>query len=67
MSTKQMDKLAFILVVVGALNWGMVGSFNIDLLQLVLGSSPALLQLAYIVVGLAGLYLLYQMTSKSKK
>ena len=64
MKTKDVDGLAHVLVVVGALNWGLVGAFNLDLVQTILGTSPALVQLVYILVGLSGLYTLYKMTSK---
>ncbi len=64
---KDVDFVAGILTTVGALNWGLVGAFKLDLVQTVLGTSPALVQLAYIVVGLSGLYMLYKMLAKGKK
>ena len=67
MRMKEVDWLAYVLVTVGALNWGLVGAFRLDLVQTVLGTSPALVQLVYILVGLAGLYSLYKMTTKGKK
>jgi hypothetical protein len=67
MKLKDVDMVAQTLVTVGALNWGLVGAFKLDLVQTILGTSPALVQLVYIVVGLSGLYMLYRMTTKSKK
>lgn len=67
MRMKEVDWLAYVLVTVGALNWGLVGAFKLDLVQTVLGTSPALVQLVYILVGLSGLYSLYKMTTKGKK
>lgn len=67
MKSKELDMVAYTLVTVGALNWGMVGAFKLDLVQTILGTSPALVQLVYIVVGLSGLYSLYKMTTKGKK
>ena len=67
MKGKDLDNLVHVLVVLGALNWGFIGAFKLDLVQTVLGTSPALVQLVYIVVGLSGLYSLYRMTTKSKK
>lgn len=67
MKSKELDMVAYTLVTVGALNWGMVGAFRLDLVQTILGTSPALVQLVYIVVGLSGLYSLYKMTTKGKK
>lgn len=67
MKMKELDWVAHTLVTVGALNWGLVGAFKLDLVITILGTSPALVQLVYVVVGLAGLYELYKMTTKSKK
>lgn len=67
MKTKEVDTVAYVLVTVGALNWGLVGAFKLDLVQTILGTSPALVQLTYILVGLSGLYSLYKMTTKGKK
>lgn len=47
--------LTFVLVVVGALNWGLVGAFNFDLVQFILGSMPALANTVYILVGVSAL------------
>ncbi len=68
MKMKELDWVAYILIVVGALNWGLIGAFRLDLVQMILGSSPTLVQLVYVLVGLAGLYTLYKMTMmKGKK
>lgn len=64
---KELDWVVNILVTVGALNWGLVGAFNLDLVKMLLGTSPALVQLTYVIVGLSGLYQLYKMTTKAKK
>ncbi|MBI5357084.1 DUF378 domain-containing protein [Candidatus Collierbacteria bacterium] len=42
------------LVLIGAVNWGLVGLFNFNLVSAVLGSWPALTKWAYILVGVAG-------------
>ncbi|MBI5619589.1 DUF378 domain-containing protein [Candidatus Gottesmanbacteria bacterium] len=67
MKMKEVDWLAYVLVTVGAINWGLVGAFRLDLVQTILGTSPALVQLVYILIGLSGLYWLYKMTTKGKK
>ena len=48
--------LAFILIVVGALNWGLVGAFEFNLVNWLLGSWHWLEDLVYILVGLAAIY-----------
>lgn len=67
MKSKELDMVANLLVTLGALNWGMVGAFKLDLVQTLLGTSPALVQLVYILVGLSGLYNVYKMMSKGGK
>lgn len=67
MKSKELTSVAYALVTLGALNWGLVGAFRLDLVQTILGTSPALVQLVYILVGLSGLFSLYSMTTKGKK
>jgi uncharacterized membrane protein YuzA (DUF378 family) len=61
MNTKTMHMIAFILVMIGGLNWllvgigGFVGS-DWNLVHLILGSIPALEWLVYIIVGLSAVY-----------
>lgn len=52
-----MDTLALILVIVGALNWGLIGLFGFDLVATLFGGQEALLsRIVYALVGLSGLY-----------
>lgn len=52
-----MDKLALLLVIIGALNWGLIGLFNFDLVASLFGGQEALLsRIVYSLVGAAGLY-----------
>lgn len=53
------DKLSFILVIIGSLNWGSIGILNKNFLYYLLGGSSILLRIVYIVVFLAALDLLY--------
>jgi uncharacterized membrane protein YuzA (DUF378 family) len=54
---KSLDVLAAILLVVGGLNWGLVGLFQFDLVAAIGGGmSGALARIIYIVVGLAAFY-----------
>ena len=50
--------VAWVLLIVGGLNWGLVGLLNLDLVMLLLGSWPVLAQLVYILVGLSAVWLL---------
>ncbi len=53
------DWIATILVIAGALNWGVVGLFGIDFLAQLFATVPTLLQIIYILVGLSGLYMMF--------
>jgi hypothetical protein len=46
-------------VVIGALNWGLVGLFNFNLVSAIFGPLSLLSRIIYVLVALAGLYLLY--------
>jgi uncharacterized membrane protein YuzA (DUF378 family) len=50
---KALHMVAFILLVIGGLNWGLVGIFDYNLVNSVLGSWPWLENLIYILVGLS--------------
>lgn len=57
---KVLHKIAFILVVIGALNWGLVGiNPGWNLVSLLLGSWPMVVSVVYILVGLSALVLLF--------
>ena len=52
-----LDRIALVLVIIGALNWLLVGLLKYDLVAALFGGSDALIsRIIYIVVGLAGLW-----------
>lgn len=60
---KPLDWVALVLVLAGALNWGLVGLFKLNLVQTLLTSAgvPWLERIVYIVVGVAGGYSVYSL------
>lgn len=50
------DWTALVLMIIGAVNWGLVGAFGIDLVAAIFGEMSALARLVYVLVGLAGLW-----------
>lgn len=48
-------KLVGLLVIIGALNWGLVGAFQFNLVTTLVGSIPKAERIVYILVGIAGL------------
>ena len=54
-----LDRIALVLVIIGAINWGLVGLFQFDLVAALFGGQSATLsRIVYVIVGLAGLYCL---------
>ncbi len=54
---KALHMVTFTLVVIGALNWGLVGLFGFNLVSAILGSVSGLERLVYILVGLSAVYI----------
>ena len=54
-----LDWFALILLIIGGLNWGLVGIFGFDLVATIFGDGAFLTKLVYILVGLSALYLLF--------
>lgn len=51
------NKICLALIIIGALNWGLVGLFTFDLVAWLFGSSTALLsRIVYTVIALAGVW-----------
>lgn len=53
------DWVAMVLLIVGGLNWGLVGLFDIDLVAALLGTQTPLSRIVYVLVGLSALYSIY--------
>lgn len=58
MNSKFIDYTALTLVIIGAINWGLVGFFRFDLVAYLFGSFSWISRIVYVLVGLSGLYLL---------
>lgn len=63
---KMLHMVTFTLVIVGALNWGLVGLFQFNLVTTIVGAWPWLERLIYVLVGLSGLYLIFTHGSDCK-
>lgn len=52
-----MDKTALVLVIIGAINWGLIGFFGFDLVAFLFGGQGALIsRVVYALVGLSGIW-----------
>ena len=58
---KTIDWVAMILVIVGGLNWGLVGALNYNLVESLLGTWPIVVKTVYVLVGLGALYSVYHL------
>ncbi|UZJ77039.1 DUF378 domain-containing protein [Fictibacillus sp. KU28468] len=53
-----LKQLATLLAIIGALNWGLIGLFDFNVVTAIFGSGSALTQIIYVLAGLSGLWLL---------
>jgi hypothetical protein len=58
-SCSPLGKVAHVLLLIGGLNWGLYGLFQMDLVQMVLGSMPVLANAIYVLVGLSAVYAIF--------
>ena len=65
MKNGSLDMIARVLVIIGGLNWGLIGiDSSLNIVNMVFGGMAWLEQVIYILVGLAALYLLVGMFKK---
>ena len=53
---KVIDKIALALIVIGAINWGLIGIFNFNLVGAIFGDMTVLSRIIYGLVGVSGLW-----------
>ena len=53
---KIIDKIALALVIIGAINWGLLGIFNFNLVDTIFGAMSIISRIIYILVGISGLW-----------
>ena len=59
--------ISIVLVVIGAINWGLIGLFNFNLVAAIFGPLSPVSRIVYVLVGLAGLFTLYLATQLSQR
>lgn len=57
---KNLEFIGFVLLLVGGLNWGLVGAFNYNLVTSLLGDGSTMTRVVYSLVGLGALYQVYK-------
>ena len=53
---KIIDKIALVLIIIGALNWGLIGFFEFDLVAAIFGDMSTFSRIIYGLVGISGLW-----------
>lgn len=53
---KIIDKIALALVIIGAINWGLIGLFSFNLVDTLFGAMSIISRIVYILVGISGLW-----------
>ena len=53
---KIVDKIALALVVIGAINWGLIGILNFNLVDAIFGTMSVISRIIYALVGISGLW-----------
>ena len=64
MKLNALDWVTLVLVVVGGLNWGLVGLFDFNLVDSIFGMMSMLSRIIYILVGLSAVYMIWMTLSK---
>lgn len=52
------DYIVLTIAIIGAINWGLIGFFRFDLINVIFGNMTMLSRIIYAIVGLCGLYLI---------
>ncbi len=55
-SMKIIDKIALVLIIIGAINWGLIGIFNFNLVDSIFGTMSVISRIIYALVGISGLW-----------
>lgn len=53
---KVIDKIALVLIIIGAINWGLIGIFNFNLVSAIFGNMTVISRIIYGLVGVSGLW-----------
>lgn len=61
---KTLAQVAFILTIIGGINWGLVGLLDLNLVTAVLGTSESLVKIVYILIGASAVYVLLKRWGK---
>jgi len=58
-----LQKIALVFTVIGAINWGLIGFFDFNLVTMIFGDASLLTRIIYMIVGIAGIINIYTLFS----
>lgn len=61
-----LDWIAMVILIIGGINWGLVGFFQYDLVAAIFGDISAFTRVIYDLVGLSALYSIYLVSRNGK-
>lgn len=61
---KALDTIALFLIIIGGVNWGLVGAFEYNLVDSIFGEGSGLSRVIYVIVGLAAIYSLMPLVTR---
>lgn len=53
---KVIDTIALVLIIIGAINWGLIGLFGFNLVDTIFGAMSIISRIIYTLVGISGLW-----------
>ena len=56
MERNWLDVVCLILIIIGAVNWGLIGFFSLDIISVIFGNMSMISRIIYAVIGIAGIY-----------
>ncbi|MFW6286111.1 MAG: DUF378 domain-containing protein [Nanoarchaeota archaeon] len=66
MKRSSLEWIVFVIVIIGGLNWGLIGAFNVDLVRIIFETVPVLQRTVYVLVGIATVYMIYILIKDNK-
>ncbi len=64
MNKNALEGIAYILILIGGLNWGTIGAFRYNFVSEWLGFAPGLVTTIYLLIGISAFYITYDVIQK---
>ncbi|MCL5270158.1 MAG: DUF378 domain-containing protein [bacterium] len=64
---KTLDVISMVLLIIGALNWGIMGLFDFNVIAAIFGPLTILARIIYVLVGIAGVYEIFGLAAQRRR